>query len=183
MYLMQCGKCAICHKPGTNYVDDASSNNSVSLVVDHCHATGKVRGLLCVCCNIAIGLLRDDLNVFANASTYIRVASACTMSSAFCDQYRPQAVQTLGVAVSDKVVSLADLGIKDSDLEGVCAARIGVRTNGVMITWDGTDPTADFGIFLPADSYHEIVGNASIRKLKLIREAADNANVTLVLER
>ena len=43
----QGGGCAICGKP------DADN-------VDHDHATGRVRGILCWNCNIAIGQLEDD---------------------------------------------------------------------------------------------------------------------------
>lgn len=33
---------------------------SRQLDVDHCHLTGKIRGLLCVSCNTALGLLKED---------------------------------------------------------------------------------------------------------------------------
>lgn len=39
--------------------------------VDHDHNTGKVRGLLCSNCNIAIGLLKDEVNVIRNAAAYV----------------------------------------------------------------------------------------------------------------
>ena len=45
----QGGGCAICGKPD---VDN----------VDHDHATGQVRGILCWNCNIAIGQLEDDVD-------------------------------------------------------------------------------------------------------------------------
>ena len=45
------GRCAICGmKPEGR------------LAVDHDHATGQVRGLLCQSCNVAPGFLRDDPN-------------------------------------------------------------------------------------------------------------------------
>ena len=41
------------------------------LVVDHDHATGEVRGLLCVPCNGGIGLLRDNPEVLRSALKYL----------------------------------------------------------------------------------------------------------------
>src|SRR4051812_35145553 len=40
------------------------------LVVDHDHATGAIRGLLCNNCNTAIGLLRDDPSTIARVVCY-----------------------------------------------------------------------------------------------------------------
>lgn len=50
--------CGICKRGGELYVD-------------HCHATGRVRGLLCPSCNTAIGLLGEDPERFAAALAYL----------------------------------------------------------------------------------------------------------------
>ncbi|MCP3817206.1 endonuclease VII domain-containing protein [Streptomyces sp. A3M-1-3] len=39
--------------------------------VDHCHETGKVRGVLCFNCNSAIGKLGDDPDTLRRAITYL----------------------------------------------------------------------------------------------------------------
>ena len=41
------------------------------LCVDHCHGSGKVRGLLCKKCNSAIGLLGDNVDILSAAITYL----------------------------------------------------------------------------------------------------------------
>ena len=54
----QDGKCAICLKVE-------------KLEVDHCHTTNKIRGLLCGCCNRAIGLLKNNPTTATNAAAYL----------------------------------------------------------------------------------------------------------------
>lgn len=59
MVQSQNSQCLICQDP------------SDQLVVDHCHTSGKIRGLLCRTCNTAIGLLKDSPLVALAASTYL----------------------------------------------------------------------------------------------------------------
>ena len=65
MYEKQLGLCSICQRP-------EESKNVKSLAVDHNHTTGKIRGLLCMRCNTAIGYLRDSLGVVERAMEYLR---------------------------------------------------------------------------------------------------------------
>lgn len=44
---------------------------AVELVIDHDHATGNVRGLLCNPCNKALGFLRDDLTRIKGLLDYL----------------------------------------------------------------------------------------------------------------
>ncbi|MEQ1354518.1 MAG: endonuclease VII domain-containing protein [Candidatus Acidiferrum sp.] len=57
----QDGRCAICGGPP----------GKRSLNVDHDHATGQVRDLLCAACNTGIGALRDDPELMRKAAEYI----------------------------------------------------------------------------------------------------------------
>lgn len=59
--------CAICGKPET-----VERNGKPRwLAVDHCHRTGKVRGLLCGRCNPMIGYAADDAELLRKAADYV----------------------------------------------------------------------------------------------------------------
>jgi len=61
--------CAICK--GTEITK--SKNGSIrALAVDHCHITGKVRGLLCTSCNHGIGKLKDSIQILTNSIEYLK---------------------------------------------------------------------------------------------------------------
>jgi hypothetical protein len=60
----QGGKCACCPKE--------KSSNGKSLAVDHCHVTGKIRGLLCNECNTSLGLLKEDITIMSNLIQYLQ---------------------------------------------------------------------------------------------------------------
>jgi recombination endonuclease VII len=62
MIEVQHSRCAICLCPITG------SNKHT----DHCHITGRVRGLLCRKCNTGIGMLRDDPMLVQRALTYLQ---------------------------------------------------------------------------------------------------------------
>jgi len=52
------GKCAICERES-------------KLVIDHCHSSGKVRGLLCQTCNKGLGLVYDSRAYLYRAIQYL----------------------------------------------------------------------------------------------------------------
>lgn len=62
----QNGRCAICESE-----DAQSSRTYGKLFIDHCHTTGKVRGLLCSKCNHALGQLNDDVGLLNKAIAYL----------------------------------------------------------------------------------------------------------------
>lgn len=56
-------KCAIC--------ESALLLEKNHTVVDHCHSTNKIRGLLCRNCNTGLGVFRDSNANLANAARYL----------------------------------------------------------------------------------------------------------------
>ena len=40
--------------------------------VDHCHSTGKIRGILCSACNHALGMFKDNVETMQTALDYIK---------------------------------------------------------------------------------------------------------------
>jgi hypothetical protein len=63
----QNGVCAICGEEETSI----RLGKTKLLAVDHDHETGEVRGLLCARCNMAIGLLNEDIDILKSAIKYI----------------------------------------------------------------------------------------------------------------
>ncbi len=55
-------KCAICGAPPAEK----------PLAIDHCHKTGKVRGLLCHKCNMGLGMFLDRPELLDEAASYLR---------------------------------------------------------------------------------------------------------------
>ena len=61
LLVTQDGVCAICQNPPI----------TKRLAVDHCHETGRVRGLLCNPCNRGIGYLKDSTKLAQRAAEYL----------------------------------------------------------------------------------------------------------------
>lgn len=59
-------QCAIC-----GYKQPENANKYEKLYVDHNHTTGKIRGLLCMNCNSALGHFGENLTNLKNAVTYL----------------------------------------------------------------------------------------------------------------
>jgi hypothetical protein len=62
----QGGVCAICHK--------SPYKGKRGPVLDHCHESGTIRGVLCWTCNSAIGHLEDDPETLHRAIDYLSVS-------------------------------------------------------------------------------------------------------------
>lgn len=62
--------CAICKKAETRI--DKRTGKPRSLSVDHCHTTGRIRGLLCGFCNGALGFVNDDIEVLETMIQYLK---------------------------------------------------------------------------------------------------------------
>ncbi len=63
MVELQNNKCKICNKQSSIWEN---------LSIDHCHNTGKIRGLLCSLCNSAIGKFKDDIKLLTSAIKYLK---------------------------------------------------------------------------------------------------------------
>ena len=64
------GRCQCCNK--TLEPDSPSPNNRP--VIDHCHTTGRVRGILCNHCNRLVGYLGEDSAYALQLVEYINTA-------------------------------------------------------------------------------------------------------------
>ncbi len=62
----QNGRCAICQGK------EVGRNGHSSWIIDHDHKTGRVRGLLCHYCNLALGLVKDNPKVLLAMAAYLK---------------------------------------------------------------------------------------------------------------
>lgn len=65
------GKCLICGSK-----EAGRANVAYRLFVDHCHSTGKVRGLLCHNCNAGLGHFKDSEELLNKAIRYLNENSS-----------------------------------------------------------------------------------------------------------
>ena len=69
MEVAQGGVCAICSN--TETIVNVRTGKPKALHVDHCHKTGKIRGLLCSRHNKGMGLFNDDPALLRAAAAYL----------------------------------------------------------------------------------------------------------------
>ena len=65
MFARQDGRCAICQSEVFVEIDRSAQ-------IDHCHATGKVRGILCKFCNLGLGTFKDNIASLERAIDYLK---------------------------------------------------------------------------------------------------------------
>lgn len=58
--------CPIC---GSEFTKERKSQRCF----DHCHSTGKFRGVICIRCNTALGMMNDNTQALRNAITYLEL--------------------------------------------------------------------------------------------------------------
>jgi len=63
MHNNQKGRCLICNR--------TEQEIGRRFCVDHCHQTGKIRGLLCDNCNTGLGFFKDNIKLLKKAIKYL----------------------------------------------------------------------------------------------------------------
>lgn len=64
--------CAICGSKNSGSRVYKFTGKTKRFSVDHCHTTGKVRGLLCTRCNRALGLVDGNVDTLMKMISYLR---------------------------------------------------------------------------------------------------------------
>lgn len=81
LYAFQGGRCAICRR---------ATGASKRLAVDHDHASGNVRGLLCSVCNRFLGHARDKLAFFRRCIQYLTFTPYAAMKEGWKGWYEDE---------------------------------------------------------------------------------------------
>jgi hypothetical protein len=74
MYASHDGRCFICDKPFVDKTPGQGARKG-TVTIDHDHATGKTRGLLCRNCNAGLGMFQDNVALLQEAAGYLAVQS------------------------------------------------------------------------------------------------------------
>ncbi len=64
--------CAICKK-SEQIISGPVNKTPKRLAIDHCHITGKIRGLLCHHCNVSLGSFNDSIETLQAAIDYLKM--------------------------------------------------------------------------------------------------------------
>ena len=67
----QDNKCACCNEPIV-FSNTSGLSQGSNAVVDHCHAHGHIRGILCGDCNIMLGRAKDSIKTLKKAVEYLK---------------------------------------------------------------------------------------------------------------
>ena len=71
----QGGTCACCNSKldiTAVQVPKSGKRSGTEPVVDHCHTTEKVRGILCFSCNITLGHAKDNVKILESMIKYLQ---------------------------------------------------------------------------------------------------------------
>lgn len=53
-------------------IETLQNKRKKNFCVDHCHSTGKIRGLLCDSCNKGVGFFNDNTSLLEKAILYLK---------------------------------------------------------------------------------------------------------------
>lgn len=67
-WLMLVTNCQVCHR-------ELGERGRAKRCIDHDHATGKIRGVLCIGCNTGLGSLNDSPDNLRRAAEYLEELS------------------------------------------------------------------------------------------------------------
>lgn len=65
LVVRQLWRCALCQID----LDKLKPNH---IHIDHCHKTNRVRGVLCSCCNVLLGMAKEDVTTLQRAVAYLQ---------------------------------------------------------------------------------------------------------------
>jgi hypothetical protein len=73
MFLQQKGVCPGCERH--------QSELKQRFAVEHCHKTGAIRGLMCLTCNSALGMVKDSTHTLQNLINYLNNSASADNQS------------------------------------------------------------------------------------------------------